>query len=380
MMKLNTKFLQKNLERWFLQFKRDFPWRQTKDPYCIWVSEIMLQQTKASVVVDYYKRFLTLFPNIQALAEADEDAVLKAWEGLGYYSRARNLQKGAKYICEHFSGNFPKNYQDILTVPGIGSYTAGAISSFAFNLDQPAVDGNVVRVFSRVLSQSWDRTNPKDRKKLEFWIRESIFQNQHTSAAIFNESCIELGALICTPKNPNCLNCPISSICQSFQNNTTEYYPLVKKKKELPQEHYSVLIFETIQKHYIVHKRNTEGLLANLWEFPLVEEEFNQNSLSDWLEIRSIPYHSIQQLPSIKHVFSHKIWLLDVFKIELNDTLQAFYHLSNYRYLNRELYIKESIINYSLSDATDEWAIVDKNNLNNLAFGSAFEKIRQTIK
>ena len=202
------------LLEWYDQFRRDLPWRRSTNPYHIWLSEIMLQQTRVETVKGYYARFLTLFPTVQALAEAPEETVLKAWEGLGYYSRARNLQKAAQVIVEKHGGVFPSAYEDILALPGIGPYTAGAIGSIAFGLRVPAVDGNVYRVASRFFGVREDVGIPRVQKEIAALVKESI---PHNRPGDYNQALMELGATLCSPGTPSCDLCPWNALCDACE-------------------------------------------------------------------------------------------------------------------------------------------------------------------
>ena len=209
----NKETFRQDLIGWFEQEQRTLPWRQDQDPYKVWVSEIMLQQTRVDTVIPYFNRFIEQFPTIEALAEAEEDKVLKAWEGLGYYSRARNLQAAVREVHEHYGGRVPDNPKEISSLKGVGPYTAGAILSIAYGIPEPAVDGNVMRVLSRILSIWEDIAKPATRKIFEEAVRELI---SHENPSFFNQALMELGALICTPTSPSCLLCRVREHCLAF--------------------------------------------------------------------------------------------------------------------------------------------------------------------
>ncbi|MFW8054034.1 A/G-specific adenine glycosylase [Vagococcus fluvialis] len=253
---------------WYDQEKRLLPWRENKDPYRIWVSEIMLQQTQVVTVIPYFHRFLEWFPTIQDLAEAEEDKLLKAWEGLGYYSRVRNMQEAAKTMVEKFDGQMPDNLKDLLSLKGIGPYTAGAIASIAFNLPEPAVDGNVMRVYSRLFCIEDDIADPKSRKIFEQKVRETIC---HERPGDFNQALMDLGATICTPTSPKIEIDPLKDLYEAYKQGRLEEFPVKKKKIKTVHLHYLGLAIRNSKGEFLLEKRPSEGLLANMWTFPLVE-------------------------------------------------------------------------------------------------------------
>ncbi len=254
--------IQTKLLHWFAKNKRDLPWRKTRDPYAIWVSEIMLQQTQVATVIPYYQKFLKTFPTIRSLARADLSRVLKAWEGLGYYSRARNLHRASRIILNHFNGKIPENLKDLLRLPGIGRYTAGAILSIAYNKETPVLDGNVKRVLSRLFAVSGD-----SKKTEEFlWpLSESLIPKGSPGA--FNQALMDLGSMICTPKHPNCPGCPLKNLCQGYLSGKPESYPLRSIKKEVPHIEAIAAVIQKDEK-VLLRQRPPKGLLGGLWEFP----------------------------------------------------------------------------------------------------------------
>lgn len=255
---------------WYDLEKRTLPWRENNDPYRIWVSEIMLQQTRVDTVIPYYLNFMKLFPTIADLAAAEEDTLLKAWEGLGYYSRVRNLQKAAIQIMNEFSGEMPTNPEDIATLKGIGPYTTGAISSMAFQLPVPAVDGNVMRVVSRLFEISEDIAKPASRKTFEAIMNQII---DPYKPGDFNQAMMDLGSSTCTPTTPTCNLCPINEFCQAFEAGTMTHYPVKSKKKKAKPVYYAGLLIQNERGEFLIEKRPAEGLLANMWTFPLLPEE-----------------------------------------------------------------------------------------------------------
>jgi len=252
------------LVNWYDQVKRDLPWRKTKDPYAIWVSEVMLQQTQVVTVIPYYQRFMERFPNLRVLAQAPLNEVLELWRGLGYYSRARHLWEGARYIVDILDGEMPGCYTSLLKIPGVGEYTAGAISSIAYQECVPAVDGNVKRVLSRLLRWEEDVDKAKSRRAFLEYLNQWQPKDRPGD---FNQAMMELGATVCTPKNPKCEQCPLQEDCQAFLVGSPLAFPVKKSKEKIKEVIRPTLIL--FQKGKVLMKRRPpEGLLANLWEFP----------------------------------------------------------------------------------------------------------------
>lgn len=321
----NKNQFNENLLQWYKENKRDLPWRKTKDPYKIWVSEIMLQQTKVDTVIPYFKNFMTNFPTIYDLAAANEQEVLKMWEGLGYYSRARNLYTAAQEVVTKYNGNIPEDRDLIGNLKGIGPYTRGAILSIAFNQPEPAVDGNVMRVLSRVLLIEDNINEQKVRKKFESIVKEIISTEDPSS---FNQGLMEIGALICTPKKPACLLCPIQQHCRAFQNGMAETLPVKLKKKRQKEMDYYVLILRDQSGNVAIHQRPSEGLLANMWQFPMIPKK---NIIIDNLieNDYGLQIKLIEKLGTIRHVFSHLIWNLHIYdtKVDNVEELRTHFHL-----------------------------------------------------
>jgi len=252
--------IQTLLLQWFKKNGRDLPWRKTRDPYAIWVSEIMLQQTQVSTVIPYYQKFLKSFPTIHHLAKADLSKVLKVWEGLGYYSRARNLHRASKIIVSRFSGKIPSNPKDLLALPGIGRSTAGAILSFAYNKEAPILDGNAKRVLSRLFALSGKS------ERLLWQISESLIPKGPRSNP-FNQALMDLGAMVCTPKDPQCSRCPFRNPCKGKAKGDPESFPTKPPKKRIPHINAVGAVIERDGK-VLLKKRPPRGLLGGLWEFP----------------------------------------------------------------------------------------------------------------
>ncbi|WP_071461106.1 A/G-specific adenine glycosylase [Bacillus massilinigeriensis] len=312
---IDIKAFQKDLIDWFSREQRDLPWRKDQDPYKVWVSEVMLQQTKVDTVIPYFTRFLEQFPSIDALAGADEEKVLKAWEGLGYYSRVRNLQAAVREVKERYGGKVPDTPEAISTLKGVGPYTAGAVLSIAYGKPEPAVDGNVMRVLSRILLIYEDIAKPSARKTFERAVRQLI---DHGNPSYFNQALMELGALICTPTSPSCLLCPVNSHCEAYEQGAAQELPVKSKKKKQKTVELAAALLHDEEGRLLIRKRPATGLLGNLWEFPNTEVSASypgeRGQLQDYLggEYKSAP--TLSRLPEdIQHVFTHLIWNIRVF-------------------------------------------------------------------
>ena len=305
----------RELVEWFDREKRNLPWRQTTDPYKIWVSEVMLQQTRVETVIPYYKRFLDKFPTPEIFAYAPEEEILKTWEGLGYYSRVRNLQAGVREVVETYGGVVPDNRVDISKLKGVGPYTAGAVLSIAYGKPEHAVDGNVMRVLSRVLHIYDDIALPKTKKVFEEAVMELI---DPAHASSFNQGLMELGALICTPTSPKCLLCPVREYCRAFEAGDAAQLPVKSKKIKMKNLLYKVYIARDAQGRYLMEKREASGLLANMWQFPMVEIKEGENPLEKLSERYDVEVRSeIRPVISFKHVFSHLTWHIEAEAIEV---------------------------------------------------------------
>ncbi len=256
--------LSRLLLKWYYKNGRTLPWRNHPDPYAVWVSEIMLQQTRVETVIPYFEKWMNLFPDVTSLANASEQDVLNAWEGLGYYSRARNLYKAAKVVTEKFNGELPRDLTDLRSLPGIGRYTVGAIASMAFGMDEPTLDGNLRRVFSRLFDVSEFADSPAGEKILWELAAQHLPKGQ---AGDYNQALMDLGAAICVPKNPRCLLCPLIKICESRKNGTQDVRPVLKPKKMSP--HYIHAAAVIINRGCVLlAQRPPDGLLGGMWEFP----------------------------------------------------------------------------------------------------------------
>ena len=290
---------------WYRDNARVLPWRSDPTPYGVWVSEIMLQQTRVAAVLDYYRRFLSAAPNPAALAALPEDQLMKLWQGLGYYSRARNLQKAARQIMDDFGGVFPSTYEDIHALAGVGDYTAGAIASIAFGLPVPAVDGNVLRVTARITGDEGDITSPAMKKKVTAALAEIIPVD---APGAFNQAMMELGATVCGPNTaPRCDDCPVSGLCLGRQRGTAETLPVKKAKKERRVEEKTVLLLKRDGK-IALRKRPKTGLLAGLWEFPNVEGALDETAAGAAVEAMGLSVIDWQSRLTAKHIFTHVEW------------------------------------------------------------------------
>lgn len=313
----NFEAIRSNLIGWYEEVQRKLPWRESRNPYHIWISEIMLQQTQVETVVGYYRAFIERFPTIEALAEAEEDDIYKAWEGLGYYSRAKNLHRAAVLILDRFGGKMPERYEDLLSLPGIGPYTAGAVASIAFNQPVPAVDGNVMRVFSRLFNLHSDIALP-GTKKLMNEIGSGLVSKAHPAS--FNQGLMELGALICTPLSPKCLQCPLQHLCEARGAGCEQQLP-VKRKKERQKEVVVEAALVRKENKILIVKRPVEGLLANLWAFPAVLKDDDQedgNSICMELEASYNMKSALgEYLGEKTHIFTHIKWRLKLYGLTL---------------------------------------------------------------
>ena len=290
---------------WYRENARDLPWRHTEDPYRIWVSEIMLQQTRVAAVLGYYARFLAVFPSVEMLAEGDEEQLMKLWEGLGYYSRARNLQKAAKEITA--LGGFPDTYDGLLALPGIGDYTASAIAAAAFGRREPAVDGNVLRVMTRLTDCHDDISDPKTKRAVRAALAE-VMPEEPADIRIFNQAMMELGATICGPNTaPRCGECPVQALCFGCRRGTAETLPVKKAKKERRVEEKTVLLLKRDGK-IALRKRPKTGLLAGLWEFPNVEGALDETAAGAAVEAMGLSVIDWQSRLTAKHIFTHVEW------------------------------------------------------------------------
>lgn len=302
---------------WYEAHKRELPWRQDREPYHVWLSEIMLQQTRVEAVKEYYRRFLTTLPTIADLAEAPEEQILKLWEGLGYYNRVRNLQKAAQTICADYAGVFPSEYAQIRSLSGIGDYTAGAIASICFDAPTPAVDGNVLRVYSRLLADDANIDLQTTKKRITRKLQETY---PRKNPGIATQALMELGATVCVPNGaPRCDVCPVAEICQARKQDTWRNLPVrsEKKKRKIVDKTVFILLTEDT---VALHKRSTSGLLAGMWEFPNVDAKLDKQAavtqVTGW---QAEPLDLLMQT-SYTHIFSHVEWHMTAYYIRCRKT------------------------------------------------------------
>lgn len=308
-------------------WNRELPWRQTRDPYAIYVSEIMLQQTQVQTVIPYYERFMARFPDLESLAAADPDELHKYWEGLGYYSRVRLMQTAAKQMVSIHGARVPSNREQLRSLPGIGAYTVGALLSIAYGQAVPAVDGNVVRVVSRLYGLPLTQGSPADRDQVAAMIEPLI---PRSAPGDFNQALMEFGALICTPAAPRCQNCPLRDDCVAFQQDQVTNLPLKPQKKAVKTDDYTVVIVKSGSQYRV--QRRQDGLLSGLYQFDLLPGRLAEAEILDWLEnelsgsfrvsdksdTESMRHHAVTRLLDRTHRFTHRIWQMSGYLVELN--------------------------------------------------------------
>ena len=303
------------LLEWYDQNARVLAWRDDPSPYRVWLSEIMLQQTRVEAAKPYYDRFLETLPTIEALAQASEDTILKLWEGLGYYNRVRNMQKAARIVMEEYGGVLPKEFDKLLKLPGIGVYSAGAIASIAYNQPVPAVDGNVLRVISRIKASYDNISNPAVIKAMSAEIKEILPKR----VGAFNQALMELGAMICLPNGqPKCEICPVRQLCQGYQRDIMTQLPVKDKKQQRKKEEKTVLLL-VCGNEIALRKRSDKGLLAKMWEYPWLEGKLTTAECKKALEEQGILTEKIVSAGSAKHIFTHIEWHMKGYLIETKE-------------------------------------------------------------
>ena len=310
------------LTEWFRAFARDLPWRSDPLPYYVWISEIMLQQTRVEAVKPYFRRFTEALPDVKALADCPEEELFKLWEGLGYYSRVRNLKKAAQEIVRSFGGEIPGDYEALLSLPGIGSYTAGAIASIAFRVPVSAVDGNVLRVASRLTGSGEVIDDPRVKR---FWEEQltGLIRDSGVDSGLFNQAMMELGALICLPNGkPDCASCPLKACCRACAEGSWERIPARREKKARRKEDRTVLLIRDAVST-LIHKRDDRGLLAGLWELPNLEGEADEKQVLDYCRSLGLKVLQIRPLPEAKHVFTHVEWHMRGYLLLVEDMQEA---------------------------------------------------------
>lgn len=338
---------------WYQKNKRSLPWRDQPTPYRVWVSEIMLQQTRVEAVKPYFERFLSQLPSIQALAACPEDRLLKLWEGLGYYSRARNLQKAARLLVEQYDGQLPADYRQLTGLPGIGDYTAGAIASIAFGIAVPAVDGNVLRVLSRILCCGDDISLPQTKHTFRQLLLPVVPQH---SAGDFNQALMELGATVCLPSSARCLLCPLAALCRAHQEGCTQQYPVKapKKARQIQQRTLFAILCQTAEGTFtLLHRRPDSGLLAGLWEIPSVEgaltEEQAQQAAAQLLEPFGLSVLSVQPQKPARHIFTHIEWQMSCLLVKTGDNTLSLSQID--RLLPEDFLLTDRLDSVSLPSA-----------------------------
>lgn len=314
------------LIQWFESHKRDLPWRASKDPYIIWLSEVILQQTRVNQGLPYFLNFKMKFPNVHSLAYATQDEVLKLWEGLGYYSRARNMHHAARQVVDQFNGNFPADYQSLLQLKGVGDYTASAIASICSDEQVAVLDGNVFRVLSRVFG-IWEPINSTMGKKTFKLQAEKQLPDYNTG--IYNQAIMEFGALNCLPKNPHCSSCPFANICFAYNHNNQQDLPVKLKKSSRKTLYLNYLIFIDAKGQTIISKRKGKGIWEGLYEFPLIESEKSMNQkniikhdlFKAMTKNKNYRVYQYNQQPK-KHLLTHRILLAQFWVIEIDQIPQ----------------------------------------------------------
>lgn len=307
---------------WYDAAARVMPWRlKIPVPYYTLVSEIMLQQTRVETVIPYFERFIRELPSIQALADADEEKLLKLWEGLGYYSRVRNLQKAARAVVNDFAGRLPSDRDSLLRLPGIGEYTAGAIASIAFGLPEPAVDGNVLRVCTRLVDCHADIADPAFRKSTRLLLK-AVYPPGRCSD--FTQGIMDLGAMICLPGNPRCGGCPLRPVCLGYRNGTAPALPRKQAQKARKAELKTVFLLRSDTGKIALRKRPDRGILAGLWEYPSAEGTLTREEAREWLEKHQVPVIRLRKGNACKHIFTHREWHMTSWQADCSGENPAF--------------------------------------------------------
>ncbi|GKU80422.1 A/G-specific adenine glycosylase [Paenibacillus sp. L3-i20] len=383
-------YFSKELLTWYRSGNRDLPWRKNRDPYRIWVSEIMLQQTRVDTVIPYYHTFMSKFPTVRTLAEAPEEEVLKCWEGLGYYSRARNLQAGAKMVVEKYDGIIPDDKTAVSELKGVGPYTSGAIMSIAFNRPEPAVDGNVMRVLSRFFCLEDDIAKPATRVGIEKLVVTLIPDG---AAGDFNQALMELGALVCTPKSPSCLPCPVMEHCEARIMGKELELPIKTKAKAPRKEYRSAVIVlgkGENEGKILVRQRPATGLLAQMWELPHLQVAddkigwFSDSAPKEQSQLAELLGRMIEEdtgllirpkswLMDADHIFSHIVWKMRVYVTDLGEESLSHSHLLAAE--STEPYLVRDVKDRSGEALMYRW--IGKEDMEQLPFPNLFLKILQ---
>ncbi len=308
---------------WYQGAARDLPWRREPTPYHVWISEIMLQQTRVEAVKGYYARFLEAFPTVEALAAADDDALNKVWQGLGYYSRARNLKKAAIAIVKDYDGCLPADHKALLSLPGIGAYTAGAIGSIAFGLPTPAVDGNVLRVVTRLCADDADIMKQTTKDGVTAALT-AIYPRTPDDAAMMTQALMELGATVCVPNGaPHCGECPLAHLCLAHAAKTELQYPNKPPKKGRTIVDKTVFLLRCGDR-YAIRRRPEHGLLSGLWEFPSIDAVLDEHDASAYLQDCGFAVETVERIPDAKHIFTHIEWHMRGYAVCVREELPSF--------------------------------------------------------
>lgn len=322
------------LIHWYLQNKRNLPWRNTTDSYTIWLSEIILQQTRVSQGTPYFEAFISNFPTVFDLAKANEEQVLKLWQGLGYYSRARNLHATAKYVVDELNGVFPTSYKELIKLKGIGEYTAAAISSFSVDEKVAVLDGNVYRVLSRYFNVENDISISSSKKVFQELANEVLPKKD---TPIYNQAIMEFGALQCVPKNPDCLSCILNASCAALQHKLVHKLPIKTKKTKVTNRFFNYLVFEDLSGNTTINQRTEKGIWQNLYEFPVIESDavIEENIIIDLINEKYSNIISISLMPSFNviHKLSHQTLHIQFVKVQLSDNLNDFISINDLKKL-----------------------------------------------
>lgn len=311
---------------WHKINRRSMPWRDDPTPYHVWLSEIMLQQTRIEAVIPYYHRFLSALPTIKDLSECDDDKLMKLWQGLGYYSRARNLKKSAIIIERDFCGELPADRKLLTSLPGIGDYTAGAISSISFHLGEPAVDGNVLRVYARLKEDDLNVLDLSSRKKVTEILRQDYPLGENSK--LLTEGIMELGETLCIPNGePRCYDCPVQKYCKAYQHKTTALYPVKAQKQARKRLQRTVLLLEC-KGEIALNKRKNKGLLAGLYEFPCIEKKMSIHDVEEWLISQNISFGKVVPVGEAKHIFTHLEWEMTGYYVDCSSKIKDFTYAS----------------------------------------------------
>lgn len=340
---LQSSTFNNSLLEWYHSNKRDLPWRRTNDPYKIWLSEVMLQQTQVITVIPYFTKFITKYPTLQDLADADEQVLLKDWEGLGYYNRIRNFHSAIKDVKENYNGEVPDNPHDFFELKGVGPYIGGAVQSIAFNHLLAAVDGNVLRVMSRLNEDGRDMTKAGVQKS----VKEDIEKMIPLEAGDFNQALMELGATICTPRTPKCIMCPVQDHCQSFKNNTVTNYPMKKKRTKKTEEYYNVYFIVNDRDEIFIYRQEGD-LLKGMYEFPKYDVDTSLENIGEELNVK-LDDKQIY-IGSDKHVFTHKIWYMESYLLHTTSKNENFMPVNEVHELPMSTAMKKVFRKFSLDE------------------------------